>query len=318
MAHWFRGGVPHRVFAAFVVACLSAAPAFAQAGRVGGTVKDESGQPIKGATVTAENAQATPSTWTATTDDRGRFSIIGLRSGVWTFTAQAPGFAPSQSQGRIQTLGNHPPLEFKLAKGAAGPAGGALAGINTKELQADLQNAEVLFNAGQYDQAITVYQGILQKAPALGIIHLQIGNAYRMKKEYDQALAEYQEVLQSDPANERAKIAIGMTYLEKQDLEAADSALSEVATLAGASREVFYNLGEVKFAKNQPEEAAQWYEKAAAADPNWAKPIFKLALVALNKGDKETAIKLFEKTISVEPASAEAQQAKAVVEQLRK
>jgi len=109
-----------------LAACLIASPAFAQMGRVGGTVRDESGQPIKGATVTAENPQASPSTWTATTDDRGRFSIIGLRNGIWTFTAQAPGYAPSQGQARIQTLGNNPPIEFKLARGAAGPSAGAV------------------------------------------------------------------------------------------------------------------------------------------------------------------------------------------------
>ena len=36
-------------------------------------------QPIKGATVTAENPDASPSSFTATTDDKGRFSIIGLQ-----------------------------------------------------------------------------------------------------------------------------------------------------------------------------------------------------------------------------------------------
>ena len=59
----------------------SAASAAAQTGRVGGVVKDEAGQPIKGATVTAENPGASPSSFTATTDDKGRFSIIGLKTG---------------------------------------------------------------------------------------------------------------------------------------------------------------------------------------------------------------------------------------------
>ena len=66
---------------------VSALPAAAQTGRVGGTVKDQNGQPIKGATVLAENPQASPSSFTATTDDKGRFSIIGLRSGTWKITA---------------------------------------------------------------------------------------------------------------------------------------------------------------------------------------------------------------------------------------
>jgi hypothetical protein len=73
---------------------LGTVPAAAQTGRVGGTVKDGNGQPIKGATVVAENPSSSPSSFTATTDDKGRYSIIGLRSGNWKITASAPGFTP--------------------------------------------------------------------------------------------------------------------------------------------------------------------------------------------------------------------------------
>ena len=68
------------LLAALLVAALAGSAA-AQTGRVGGVVKDEAGNPIKGATVTAENPSASPSSFTATTDDKGRFSIIGLKSG---------------------------------------------------------------------------------------------------------------------------------------------------------------------------------------------------------------------------------------------
>ena len=73
------------------IACAGATPASAQSGRVGGVVKDDSGEPIKGATVSAENMNIAQS-FTATTDDKGRFVILGLRSGPWQFIAQAPGF----------------------------------------------------------------------------------------------------------------------------------------------------------------------------------------------------------------------------------
>src|SRR5215813_14402986 len=92
------------VLAALLVAAL-AGTAAAQTGRVGGTVKDEAGQPIKGASITAENPNASPSSFTATTDDKGRFSIIGLRTGAWTFTAQAPGFSPESGRLNVQTIG---------------------------------------------------------------------------------------------------------------------------------------------------------------------------------------------------------------------
>ena len=124
-----------------------AASAAAQTGRVGGVVKDEAGNPIKGATVTAENPNVSPSSFTATTDDKGRFSIIGLKSGPWSFSAQAPGFGPESGKMNVQTIGApNPPLTFTMKKGASGPSS-ALGSTAAKDLQADLQNADQLYNA---------------------------------------------------------------------------------------------------------------------------------------------------------------------------
>jgi tetratricopeptide (TPR) repeat protein len=303
------------IAAALIVGAL---PASAQTGRIGGTVKDDKGQPIKGATVMAENPNASPSSFTATTDDRGRFSIIGLRSGNWKVTASAPGFQPSGGSINVRTIGApNPPVDIVLAPGATGPTG-ALAGVNTKELQAELQKAEDLLNQQQYDAAIAAYQAILTKAPALTMINLQIGRAYRMKKDYDSALGTYKKILEADPTNERAKIEIGMTNLEKGDFAAAETALGEAAQGAGASREVFYNLGEVKFAKGETDEAMKWYQRAVDADPSWGKPLFKLGLGHLQKADTKNAIAMMEKVIAADPNSPEAAQAKGLIEQLKK
>ena len=279
-----------------VVASLvvSAVPASAQVGRIGGTIKDQNGAPIKGATVTAENPSASPSSFTATTDDRGRYSIIGLKSGTPL-----------------------PPVNFVLAPGAAGPAG-ALAGVNTKELQAELERAEGMMTGQQYDEAIAAYQAMLAKTPALTMLHMQIGRAQRLKKDYNGALASYQTLLAAEPANDRAKIEIGMTHLEKGDFAAAETALLEVAGSTSANREVFYNLGEVKFAKGETDEAVSYYQRAVDIDGTWGKPLFKIGLAKLQKADTAGTIEIMNKVIAVDPNSAEAAQAKALIEQLKK
>jgi len=311
--HSLRG-----VLAATLVTAL-AATANAQTGRVGGQVKDEAGQPIKGATITAENPNASPSSFTATTDDKGRFSIIGLRTGQWTFTAQAPGFAPEAGKLQVQTIGSpNPPLTFTLKKGGGGPGGGALSGVAAKDLQAELSSADQLFNAQKWDESIAAYRAILTKAPSLSVINLQIAAAYRNKKDFDSALAAYNELLKTDPNNDKAKIGIGMTNLEKGDIEAAEKTLSDASQSTNATREVFYNLGEVEFAKGKTDEAAAAYTRAAQMDPRWGKPLFALGKVALNKGDTKGAIEAFSKVIEVDPTSPEAAQAKAVVDQLKK
>jgi len=79
------------MLAAVIVATM-AASAYAQTGRVVGIVKDETGQPIKGATLSLENPEASPRNFTATSDDHGRFAVIGLKAGEWSIVAQAPGY----------------------------------------------------------------------------------------------------------------------------------------------------------------------------------------------------------------------------------
>ena len=50
--------------------------AAAQTGRVTGVVKDDHGDLVKGATIIAENPDASPSSFTASTDEKGRFGMI--------------------------------------------------------------------------------------------------------------------------------------------------------------------------------------------------------------------------------------------------
>src|SRR4051794_24057660 len=220
----------------FVVALAGAAAA--QTGRVGGVVKDEAGTPIKGATITAENPAASPSSFTATTDDKGRFSIIGLKSGQWSFSAQAPGFGPEAGKLTVSTIGApNPPLTFTMKKGGAAGPTSALGSTAAKDLQADLAAADTLYNAQKYDESIAAYRQIMAKAPALSVINLQIAAAYRNKKDYDAAIAAYNDLLKTDPNNEKAIVGIGMTNLEKGDLKAAEDTLTKAAQSPKPTRE---------------------------------------------------------------------------------
>src|SRR5262249_45056641 len=161
---------------------------------------------------------------------KGRFSIIGLRTGQWTFSAQAPGFAPESGKLNVQTIGApNPPLTFTLKKGGAAAPASALGSLAAKDLQAELAAADQLYNAQKWDDAIAAYRAIMAKAPALSVINLQIAAAYRNKKDYDNAIAAYNELLKTDPNNDKAKVGIGMTNLEKGDLVAAEDTLQKAA-----------------------------------------------------------------------------------------
>ena len=177
--------------------------ATAQVGRVNGVVKDEGGQPLKGATVTADNPNIAQS-FTATTDDKGRFTMIGLRAGNWRFYAQAPGFAPDAGDMPVRMGAPNPPIQFVLRK--TGNANfGALGGLPSKDLQSELAAADALFKQSRWDDAIAAYRIILEKAPPLSAINLQVAAAYRNKRDYGAATTAYEAALKADPAARRRR-----------------------------------------------------------------------------------------------------------------
>ncbi len=148
------------VVAVVVISGLLAGQAAAQPGRVGGLVRDEEGQAIKGATVTAENPNFGTATFTATTDERGRFSMIGLRAGQWRFVAQAPAHSPAAFEMAVRSAGtSNPPITFTLLK--SGIIMGPLGNLAAKDLQADLAAADALFNQQKWDEAIAAYRAIM-------------------------------------------------------------------------------------------------------------------------------------------------------------
>ncbi len=299
------------VVAAFTVSVL---PAAAQTGRIGGTVKDDKGQPIKGATVLAENPQASPSSFTATTDDRGRYSIIGLRTGNWKITASAPGFQPSSGSLPVKTIGApNPPVDFVLAPGATPAAAGL-----PKEIVAEVEAAEAKYQAKDYDGAIAAYTAILTKAPKLTRLNIAIARSYRAKKDFKSAAEWYEKGLAADPNDNSGLTEMAMMYMEQGQLDTAREKLLAVAENTGATREVFYSLGEIERARDKADDAAKWYQRAADADANWAKPLVGLALVAIQKGDIPTATKHLEKAVTTGTDAADQAMAKAMLDQLKK
>jgi Flp pilus assembly protein TadD len=295
----------------------SAAGAAAQVGRVSGIVRDDGGQAVKGATVTAENPNLGATSYTATTDDKGRFTIIGLRAGQWRFVAYAPGHAGDVAEMPVRFGSPNPAITFTLRKN--GPTAAApLGNITAKDLQAQLAAADALFNQEKWDEAVAAYRAIMTRTPALSVINLQIAAAYRNKKDYDAALAAYNALLAVDPHNEKAQVGIAAVNLERGDAAAAEQTLARAAESEAPGRDVLFNLGEVKLARGETAEASAWFRKASAADPSWGKPLYKLGMIARDAGDRESAIRLLNETMAVDPISPEAALAKTALAQLNK
>ena len=196
-----------RAALAVILLALSGTTAWAQ-GRIAGTIKDEGGRPIKGATITAQNADHSPSTYTASTDQRGRFGILGLRRGLWTISIQCPGYEPVRSQIDVQTLRPNPALEVRLLKGPEPAPPGPLERLSAKDIQQRIDSAEAKASGGDLDAAVAAYREILTRVPAMTSIYLRLGALQERKSDPAAALAAYRELVRLEPANDKALAAI--------------------------------------------------------------------------------------------------------------
>jgi tetratricopeptide (TPR) repeat protein len=151
----------------------------------------------------------------------------------------------------------------------------------------------------------------------LSVVNLQIGAAYRNKKDYDAAVESYRALLKVDPGNEKARIGISQTQLERGDSAGAEATLLE-AVKDSPGRDVLFSLGEITAARGDAAAAAEWYLKASAADPSWGKPLYRLGLLAQGRGDLSAAATYLTRVLAVDPVSAEAALARASLEQVKK
>jgi hypothetical protein len=201
--------------AALVLAGFSAS-AWAQSARATGTVRDTDGRAIQAATIRAVNPDAIPSQIVSTSDDRGRWAMIGLRTGTWEFIVEAPGFVTVKASAGVRVAAS-PPLAFVLARDP-GPIPGAL----PTNIQAQITAAHMMRDQGRLDQAIAAYGEIRAKNPKFTAINVVLGDTYKARaaQEADpaarrglleRAASAYADALKADAENARIKAALEST-----------------------------------------------------------------------------------------------------------
>ena len=164
---------------------------------------------------------------------------------------------------------------FVLKK--AGPLnGGVLGNMQAKDLQNELAAADQLFNQKKFDDAIAAYRSILDKAPTLSVINLQIGNAFLNKNDYLSAIGAYNDLLKVDPTTPK-----GSSALPKRRSRAAIRTWRRLPSRKPPTiRRPHRARSSTTSAKsNSPEamsiESVRWYKKASDADPSWGRPLYQ-------------------------------------------
>ncbi|MDI6871253.1 MAG: tetratricopeptide repeat protein [Bacillota bacterium] len=122
---------------------------------------------------------------------------------------------------------------------------------------------------GRTEEAVAVWQSIVQNHPRYGVAHSNLGVAYQHQGKFDQALLEYKLAIELDPRG-----AIG--------------AYNNIA-------EIYMNRGEL-------EEAIQYFILAVELDPDSAAvPLANLGACYAGLGRREEAIRAYEESLKKTP-----------------
>lgn len=225
---------PLRTIGIAVMAALAARVAAQPLDRLTGKVRSEQGQPLKDADIRVEalfgfagSDYLGQRTFTARTDGKGMWALLGFKSGIWIFDASLPGHVPDAVA-----------LPFNLVA----PAGAGLSGVVTVwrpvlkptplppgDYGQFLSDAAEAARAGRTDRVAPLLARVSDTTDAA--ILDAAGRICLLMRDGAVARPFFRRALDRDPTSFRAALGMGSTALMQRDVDAAGRAFSEARAL---------------------------------------------------------------------------------------
>lgn len=273
---------------------LPALPAGAQSwagkGRLQGEVTSADGKPVAGAKVTLRKGDSAVDPKAdgpkpVTTNDRGKWSILGLTQGAWGVLIEKEGFEDSEGRVQVNEFGINPPIRVTLAAGAApapaaAPAPQKPAASSADDPGATFERGNALVQEGKFAEARAEYEKALpglQPASQARVL-LSIAETYGREKKTDEAIATIRKALEIQPDNPASHkllggvlIDAGIQLYNANKLQEALDQFTQATEADPASADAFYYRGLAHLGLNQSAEAKAGFQKALELDPKHPK-----------------------------------------------
>ncbi len=161
---------------------------------------------------------------------------------------------------------------------------------------------------GNTAAAIEYFQRALQIDPAHAIALLNLGNAYRQKKDWAEAQKVLQRALELNSDDAETNFSIGMVFAQKNDSEHAYEYLKKSIALRPVYPEALNNLGVLYLRSRKPEEAIRNFEESIRAAPEYDQAYLNLARVYAIQGDRAKARGVLMELLKLHPEHAQAKE----------
>jgi len=310
--------------ATFLGVLAVSVPAVAQdwsgRGRLEGTVKDPDGKPLEGATIKLDNPERGGGP-TATTNDKGKWAVLGIVAGRWEVLVSLDGYVPTQHYITLPSeSARMKPIQSTLEP--AKPAG------PPPELMEQLQRADGLYQKDDYAGARAAYEQALgtysnmegfdatsdQAKAFLSELHRQIARCYSQEGNYEKELEHLEYLLEVDPGNQDVRLIAAQEAIRGGLKERGEQLLAGLDTTAVKDPALFFNIAVLYLNQSDQASAIPFLTKSIEVDPTFVDGYYQRALAnfALQKLDEARAD--CEKVIELAGDSEQGATAKALID----
>lgn len=311
-----RMRVPIVAASLLALVCLTAAPLSAQAwagrGRAQGSVKDEAGKPVAGATVTLRKGDPpvdpkAPGPAPLTTDAKGKWTILGLGGGKWGVLIEKEGFITSEGAIDVSEFGPAPPTNVVLR-------------VIPKEVIEEAQRKAAEETAtGQAKTALERGNQLLNAARTGG--QPDKAKLAEARAAYEEGVTKLAEAQGADPEQaalfaetrlSALRAIAGIDY-ELGETDKAVARLKEVLASKPDDVEVTQTLISILVQAGREEEAKQYMAKLPAGAKMDANTVLNMGIKAFNDGNMEKAFEAFDRAVRENPERSDAYYYRALV-----
>lgn len=304
---------------------LVAGTALAQTTTLQGDVKDQNGQPMKGAMIVL-NRLDIKGHYQVKSDKKGHWLYTGLPSGDYDISCEVDGKVMDKVSKVHSGYGDNPPVDFDLRKVQQQQAAAQQAN-NTGQLTQEQSRGMSKEQKEQYEAQLKQRTEQMKKNKALNDAYTA-GKAAedaaaadtdpaKKATDYQTAIDNYKKAGELDATQQAvwgglgdAYWGLGQTQTGEQrtaSLDAAIEAYKKVLAINPNSAAIYNQMGNVYGAEKKMPEATEALNKAAQLDPTMAsKAYFNMGANMVNSGQPGPAAEFFKKATDADPNYAEA------------
>jgi len=274
-------------------------------------VVDMEKNPIEGVDVSIISIKMSTKQFIVKTNDKGKFTQIGVWPGYYQINLKKEGFQPLTTEVKVE-IAESSQFQFTLKK-------------VDEAIQEALSDADKnfvkgnrLFEAQKYEEAADAFTEAIQFNSDNWGYYFNLGLSYKKLNSREKSLDAFKKAHELNPESFGANMETGEALAKLEQFAEAKPFYQKAVEKNTDDPDLFYNYGVVLINLGESQDALAAFEKAVYIQDDYTDAYYQLGTLYIGQNKVEDAVKNLEKFLSLAPDHAQAPIARQLLEYLKK